>query len=340
MDANGDSLTADQRGRARIRAATRGGVAMVDMGAVETDPPLIASFGGAATYTENAGPTRVAPASVVTDSDTPSFGGGRLVARLTANAEAADRLLIATFGNISTSGNQVLFAGAGVVGTFTGGGGTTPLTVVFAAQVDGVILLQDLLRSLGFQNTSENPSSSPRTLAVFMTDGAGGKSNVVTKAINVVPVNDAPVLTPANGGAVGYPQNSAVVQLLGNATVTDPDSANFAGGILIVRAISGGNVSNRLLIFNGFAFDGLNVKRVSDGLVIGTRNTNGGVGTTRLEITFNANATPGLVQHVVRGIYFRTAGGNSTAQRVIEFSLTDGDGGASNKVNKTVNVTN
>ena len=129
------------------------------------------------------------------------------------------------------------------------------------------------------------------------------------------------------------------MQLLGTATVTDPDSANFAGGKLIVRAIAGGNASNRLLIFNGFVFDGTNVKRVSDGLVVGTRNANGGMGTTRLEITFNANATSAIVQQVVRGIYFRTVNGTSTAQRTIEFSLTDGDGGASNKVNKTVNVT-
>jgi len=42
----------------------------------------------------------------------------------------------------------------------------------------------------------------------------------------------------------------------------------------------------------------------------------------------------------VRAIRFRTVNGTSTAQRGIEFSLTDGDGdGLSNKVNKTVNVT-
>jgi len=34
----------------------------------------------------------------------------------------------------------------------------------------------------------------------------------------------------------------------------------------------------------------------------------------------------------------RTENGTSTAQRVIEFSVSDGDGGVSNKVTKTVNV--
>ena len=336
LDPDRYRLVADQRGTkySRIRALT------VDIGAFESDAaPLLGGFSGSVTYTENALPLLVAASATVADADSPDFATGQIVARLTANAQAADRLAIRTVGNVSTSGNyQVLFAGT-LIGTFTGGGGAAALRITFNAQTNAN-RVQAVLRSISFEHPLENPSANPRTLEVYVTDGDGGISATVTKTINVVRVNDAPVLAPANGGAVGFQQNSAAVQLLGNALVSDPDSANFAGGILIVRAISGGNANNRLLIFNGFAFDGLNVKRVSDGLVIGTRNTNGGVGTTRLEITFNASATPGLVQHVVRGIYFRTAGGNSTARRVIEFSLTDGDGGASNKVNKTVNVTN
>jgi len=58
-----------------------------------------------------------------------------------------------------------------------------------------------------------------------------------------------------------------------------------------------------------------------------------------MAITLNADATRTIVEQLVRAIRFRTVSGTSTAQRVIEFSLTDGDGGVSNKVNKTVNVT-
>ena len=325
----------DQRGAGfpRINFST------VDMGAAEySAPPVIGSFGGAVSYTENAAPTRVATAATVTDSDSPNFFNGRLVARLTANAQSTDRLTIATLGQVSTSGNQVIFAGTTQIGTFSGGAGAAALTIVFNNQANAN-RVQAVLRNLAYQSISENPSASPRTLSVVLSDGDGGAS-ALTKTINVVPVNDAPVLAPANGGTVGYPQNSAAVQLLGNATVTDPDSANFDGGRLIVRAIAGGNASNRLLIGSGFVFDGTNVKRVSDGLIVGTRNVDGGIGTTRLEITFNANATRAIVQQVVRGIFFRTVNGTSTAQRTIEFSLTDGDGGASNKVNKTVNVSN
>jgi hypothetical protein len=63
-----------------------------------------------------------------------------------------------------------------------------------------------------------------------------------------------------------------------------------------------------------------------------------GVGTTRLEIVLTADATPGIVQQLVRAIRFRTEGASSTTSRVVEFFVTDGDGGASDRVTKSVVV--
>ena len=72
---------------------------------------------------------------------------------------------------------------------------------------------------------------------------------------------------------------------------------------------------------------------------IGTLNANGGVGTTQLQIALNASATRAIVQQLLRAVRFRTVNAATSLQRVVEFSLTDGDGSASNKVTKTVNVT-
>ena len=130
--------------------------------------PVIGSFGGAATYTENApAPTRLADAATVTDSDSPNFATGRLVARLTANAQSTDRLSIVTIGNVSTSGNEVRFAGT-KIGTFSGGAGGTALTIKFNAQANAN-KVQAVLRSLAYQSISENPSAAPRTMAVFVS---------------------------------------------------------------------------------------------------------------------------------------------------------------------------
>jgi len=302
--------------------------------------PVIANFGGDGTYTENADPLLISNEATVSDVDSLNFANGKLRVNFSAGGRISDRFAIRTVGTgagqINVQGNQVR-SGTLVIGTFTGGTGTTPLVVTLTGRATPA-RVQTLLRNITYRNTSDNPPTAPRTVRVSVSDGDGEISVPVTKQITIATVNDAPVLAPADGGTVGYQQNTAPIALLSNATVTDPDSANFAGGRLLVRIISGGNASNRLLIAGAFELDGNLVKRTSDGLVIGTRNTAGGVGTTRLEITFNANATRAIVQQLVRGIRFRTVNGTSTVQRVIEFSVSDGGGGASNKVNKTVNV--
>ena len=62
-----------------------------------------------------------------------------------------------------------------------------------------------------------------------MLDADGMESNLVSKPVNVTRVNDAPQITPASGGSVGYVRNSASLALLAGGNVLDPDSANFAG---------------------------------------------------------------------------------------------------------------
>jgi hypothetical protein len=76
-----------------------------------------------------------------------------------------------------------------------------------------------------------------------------------------------------------------------------------------------------------------------NGQVIGTRNTGGGQGFTKLEITLTFRATPEIVQQLLRAIRFRTVNNDKLDPRVINFTLSDGDGGTSTTVTKTVNMT-
>jgi ELWxxDGT repeat protein len=174
---------------------------------------------------------------------------------------------------------------------------------------------------------------------VMSTAGQLGGTKAFSNAVEVAtltvnPVNDAPVLTL--GGSIGYQHNTAAITLAPNATLTDADKTDFAGGQLTVRIGAGASGANRLEIGSGFMVDGLNV-RFGD-TVIGTLNENGGVGLTKLVVTFNASASQQIVQLLVRSITFRTIGG-AAGQRKILFSVTDGDGGSSGELTKTVNVT-
>src|SRR6185295_16531038 len=76
---------------------------------------------------------------------------------------------------------------------------------------------QSVLRSIGYSNTSENPSTAIRTVSFIINDGLDN-SNVYTRQINVVRVNDAPVAVNDNGAT----NEDTPVTLL-NVTANDTD---------------------------------------------------------------------------------------------------------------------
>src|SRR5690606_6794041 len=65
-----------------------------------------------------------------------------------------------------------------------------------------------VLRSVTYQNTSDNPSGDARTITFQVNDGAAqhADSNVVAVSVNVTPVNDAPVIVGSE--TVDLPQIS------------------------------------------------------------------------------------------------------------------------------------
>lgn len=156
-----------------------------------------------------------------------------------------------------------------------------------------------------------------------------------TAAVDVVAVNDAPVLSSISG-SVGYKRGASAIQLTGWATVSDIDSPDFAGGHLLVQITSGIDAANRLEI-RGTAFSRSGDQVLHNGLVIGTISSDG-VGLNALRITFTSYATPAIAQQLVRSIYFSTSGSTTTATRTVAFTVTDGDGGVSATLTKQVKV--
>ncbi len=297
---------------------------------------LVMPPGTALSYTENAAPTPIAPAATLTDVDSPNFDGGKLTVKFSVNGKAEDRLTIKNAGSITTNAsNEVLYAGV-AMGTYTGGVGTTPLVVLFNSTATPA-KAQALLRSIAYSNISDNPSVLPRTVWAQITDGDGGTSATATKQIVVIPVNDAPVLGGISG-SINYVRNTAGVQLSSIATVSDVDSTNFDNGVLRIRITDGIDAGNRLEISGTIFTIDANNNLIRSGIIIGKLNTGGGIGSTSFVVTFNNQSTAAIVQQLMRAIRFRTVSSNSLVQRVVSFSLTDGDGGTSNTVTKTILV--
>jgi hypothetical protein len=194
-------------------------------------------------------------------------------------------------------------------------------------------------------------------------------SNTIT--FDITAVNDAPVIanlqgdtatfTEQNGGGGRFPTPfDTGTNGAGNAAVTDVDSGNFDGGTLVVSITAGKNAAQDVIVFmpGGSVQVGNNNgilhfnQATGVTTLIGTANmapTPAGSSAFSADgaapvgqdatITFNANATPELVQDVLRAFaYFNTNRDAPTAgARTVSFTLTDGDGGTT-AATTTMNV--
>ena len=173
------------------------------------DPPVLADIeAGALAYTENDLATPITAATTVADVDSANFATGTLTVDYSVGGTADDRLEIRDqgtgAGRIGVSGGSVTFGGT-TIGTFTGGSGTTPLVVTFNSNATAAAV-QALVRNVTYRNVSDAPSTAARTARFVVTDGDGGTSGPVTRAIALAAVNDAPVLAGIEPGRSPIPR--------------------------------------------------------------------------------------------------------------------------------------
>jgi len=171
-------------------------------------------------------------------------------------------------------------------------------------------------------------------LAFSVGDGTTA-SAPATVAVIRTPVNDAPALGGLDGDVLTYPPANAamLIDKDSNATVSDPDSADFYGGSLRVSVFFNGDpVKDQLSIKNvgaGAGQIGISGSNVSyGGITIGSFT--GGSSGADLVVTLNASATPTATQALISAVQFYnsdTAPANNS--RGIRVTLSDGDGGTS-----------
>jgi Domain of unknown function (DUF4347)/FG-GAP-like repeat len=189
-------------------------------------PPTISLPGSAIAYAENATAVLLDPSATASDNDSANFNNGQLTVRLIAGATVADRLSIrnqgTAVGQIGIAGSNITFAGV-TIGTFTGGTGITPLVITFNNS-SNPINTQALLRNLTYENSSDTPSTTPRTVELILTDGNGGTSTPVTRTIDVTAVNDLPTGTVSISGTTTQGQtltaSNALADLDGLGPIT------------------------------------------------------------------------------------------------------------------------
>ena len=150
---------------------------------------------------------------------------------------------------------------------------------------------------------------------------AAGQTDSESIAVSRTAVNDAPRLSQPDG-ALAYtedtPTENAAVAIAPDLTATDPDSANATSATI---KITGGYASGQdVLAYSGPLTASLN-----------------GAGDT---LTLSGAATIADYQTALRAVtYANTSDNPNTAQRTVEFQLTDSDSAASAAVTRTIDLT-
>src|SRR5262249_59926810 len=124
------------------------------------------------------------------------------------------------------SGEDLLaFANTGnITGNFNPGNGALTLS-----GADTVANYQAALRSVTYQNTSDNPSTLLRTVSFQVNDGAA-LSLIVNRTIQIIAVDDAPILSGIEDAALNYTENSPAVPVTSALTLAGLDIATWSGG--------------------------------------------------------------------------------------------------------------
>ncbi|MFX4229840.1 MAG: hypothetical protein ACFHHU_18760 [Porticoccaceae bacterium] len=212
------------------------------------NPAVIANLGGdSVSFAE--GNSAVALDSggnlTITDADNPaSFNGGNLTVTVSGNAQAnEDILTLITTGTVSlagaTAGSNVSVGGT-VIGTLGNNIAAGNNLVINFNSNATVARVQDLARAVAYQNDSQNPTASTRSVSMTLTDNDGLASTAAVSSVVVSAVNDNPSATgvPAS---ITVTEDTASNVDLSAISISDVDAGS--SNITVTIAASAGTLT-------------------------------------------------------------------------------------------------
>ncbi|UUO06295.1 hypothetical protein M4951_23440 [Blastopirellula sp. J2-11] len=243
-------------------------------------------------FTEDGGPVAAVGANLtVTDADSPLLDSAKIVL-LNHPDGAAESLSVDVTGTsiVVTSYNpntgELLLSGS-----------------------DSLANYQQVLRTLQYNNTSQDPDAAVRTIEVTVNDGVSDSVKAASK-ITVIPVNDAPT-TDLNGDDAGTGFEATFTEGGGPAAVvdtdlalTDVDNTTLTSATVTITNLLDGDAEVLAVVTSGTAI---------------TASYVGGV------LTLTGEDTLANYELVLRSLTYENSSENPTeTARVIEVVVNDG----------------
>ncbi len=261
--------------------------------AAVADAPVVTTTGGTTSFTEDGPAVTVDGGVTVTDVDSANLASATVT--ITNPQDGAAEVLGATScGGI----------------TVTPGLNSLSLTGSFP-----LATYQACLQSVTYNNTDQDPGTTPRSISFVANDGAAS-STPATKTVTVAAINDAPVVT-TTGGTTGFTEDAGAVTVDAGVTVTDVDNANLASATVTITNPQDGAAE-----------------------VLGATSCAGLTVTPGLNTLSIAGSQPvAIYQTCLQSVTYNNSSQNPNAtNRVVSFVVNDG-AVSSTAANKTVTVT-
>ncbi|UTW59413.1 DUF4347 domain-containing protein [Kordiimonas sp. SCSIO 12603] len=332
-------------------------ISTVSLTAVNDAPIISGVDGESSTIVSGNGATNITllDDASVTDHDSTDFGGGSLT--ISQNTGTTNGNWSVDGTTVTSGGDAIISAGediqvdgvtiATVDATDDGQGGNT-LVLNFVNTAGDPITYSTLLQNLLYEGPSGVDS---RTFTLTFNDNGGtanGGDEDSTANFTIVVSPNPPVITNLNGDSFTFTEGDSAsnLDISSNLTVTDADSANFNGGDLTISVTANQEAEDRLVIDTSGNIS-LSAGQTAGstvsvgGTAIGTIDSGATGGSNEdLIVSLNSNATPALVQELLRTIQYNNVEANTPtdSNRTVSITLSDGTGATSNAAEVTVNV--
>jgi len=296
--------------------------------------PTISINDNTLSYTENNAATLIDATASVNDSDGDAdWNGGGLTVQVTANSESADEISISdTDGDgtaITISGTNLLANGTDI-GDLTASGGVvtggTMLSIVFDSDATNANV-QEVLQSLRYRNTSDDPGTANKTITINATDKNAANSSD-TRTISIIAVNDEPVLISTGLNPTFTEGESAVSLFQSTSASTVESGQTFSDLTMTVSNVNNG--SNERLNVDGTTIvltNGTSGTTASNSLsysvsVSGT--------TATVSLSGGTMSTSALKTLVDASTYQNNSNDPTTSNRVVSITSLADSGGTAN----------
>lgn len=262
---------------------------------INSEPVLASIETSTITYNSGDSPTAITSALTLFDGDDTNIESATVA--ITSNFNSSEDIL--SFSNQN-----------GISGSYASGTGILTLTGTAT-----VAEYQTALRSVTYSNSDPAPTETVRTITFTVNDG-DDDSNTKTRNINVVKVNNAPILSGIESNSIIYFASAGQKMVTSTLLVSDIDDTNIESATVSVT--SGFSSSEDVLAFT-------NANGITGSYASGT-----GI------LTLSGTATKATYQSALRTVtYENTAGSPDMTTRTISIVVNDG---TENSIAATRNV--